>query len=103
MISNLDGLGFKQGVRITEFSNDDTMSMQIRGCKITEFAAEGYVQEVYILIEQEHYRLGTIGPGALARDGTTPATGDPSAGGLKLLTWQIQQICKMLQLKVMLM
>ena len=23
---NLDGLGFRQGVRITEFSNDDTMA-----------------------------------------------------------------------------
>ena len=29
-ISNLDGLGFKQGVRITESRNDDTMSMLIR-------------------------------------------------------------------------
>ena len=85
-ISNLDGLGFKQGVRITEFSNDDTMSDKSPDAVPTEFAAEAFLSR----------RLGfdrtggalltanTIGPGAVARDGTTPLTNNLSAGSFKI-------------------
>mgnify|MGYP001417431783 CR=1 FL=1 len=85
-ISNLDGLGFKQGVRITEFSNDDTMSDKSPDAVPTEFAAEAF------LSRRLHFdRTGgllsagnVIGPGAVARDGSTPLTGDLSAGSFKI-------------------
>ena len=82
---NLDGLGFKQGVRITEFSNDDTMAdadpagqfqqnlLQKVSAVRLHFDRGGVLQTV-----------GTIGPGVLARDGTTPMTGDLSAGSNKI-------------------
>ena len=42
-ISNLDGLGFRQGVRITEFSNDDTMADSDPAAVPTEFATENFI------------------------------------------------------------
>jgi hypothetical protein len=44
-ISNLDGLGFKQGVRITEFSNDDTMSDADPSAVPTVFADESFLSK----------------------------------------------------------
>jgi hypothetical protein len=83
-ISNLDGLGFKQGVRITEFSNDDTMADADPAAVPTEFAAESF------LTRRLHFdragvlqTTGTIGPGALARDGATSMTGNINAGSYK--------------------
>ena len=85
-ISNLDGLGFKQGVRITEFSNDDTMSDADPAAVPTEFAAEGFMTRRLHFDRAGTLQVtGTIGPGALARDGTTPMTGDLSAGSFKIL------------------
>jgi len=83
-ISNLDGLGFKQGVRITEFSNDDTMSDADPAAVPTEFAAEGFITR-RLHFDRNGTKLvtGTIGAGVLARDGTTEITGDINAGGYK--------------------
>ncbi len=84
-ISNLDGLGFKQGVRITEFSNDDTMSDADPAAVPTEFAAESFVtRRLHFDRTGVLQTVGTIGPGAVARDGTTPLTGDLSAGSNKI-------------------
>ena len=83
-ISNLDGLGFKQGVRITEFSNDDTMSDADPAAVPTEFAAENFLsRRLHFDRGGSILTVGTIGPGAIARDGTTPITGNISAGGFK--------------------
>ena len=83
-ISNLDGLGFKQGVRITEFSNDDTMADADPAAVPTEFAAEGFItRRLHFDRNGTLITTGTIGPGALARDGTTPMTGNINAGGYK--------------------
>ena len=83
-ISNLDGLGFKQGVRITEFSNDDTMSDADPAAVPTEFAAEGFITR-RLHFDRTGTKLvtGTIGAGVLARDGTTEMTGDINAGSYK--------------------
>ena len=84
-ISNLDGLGFKQGVRITEFSNDDTMSDADPAAVPTEFAAENFLSR-RLHFDRTGSLLGSglIGPGALARDGTTAMTGDLNAGSNKM-------------------
>ena len=84
-ISNLDGLGFKQGVRITEFSNDDTMSDADPAAVPTEFAAENFMSR-RLHFDRTGSLLGSglIGPGALARDGTTAMTGDLNAGSNKM-------------------
>ena len=84
-ISNLDGLGFKQGVRITEFSNDDTMADADPIQCPTEFAAESFVTRRLHFDRAGVLQTGTIGPGAVARDGTTPITGDLSAGSNKVI------------------
>ncbi len=84
-ISNLDGLGFRQGVRITEFSNDDTMADGDPAAVPTEFAVEKFIEK-RLHFDRDGIILttGTIGPGTVARDGTTPFTGDINAGGNKI-------------------
>jgi hypothetical protein len=84
-ISNLDGLGFRQGVRITEFSNDDTMADGDPAAVPTEFATEKFIEK-RLHFDRDGIILttGTIGPGAIARDGTTPITGNINAGSNKI-------------------
>jgi hypothetical protein len=84
-ISNLDGLGFRQGVRIQEFSNDDTMSDGDPAAVPTEFATEKFIEKrLHFDRDGVIINTGTIGPGALARDGTTPFTGNLNAGSNKI-------------------
>ena len=85
-ISNLDGLGFKQGVRITEFSNDDTMSDKSPDAVPTEFAAEAFLSRRlgFDRTGSALLNANVIGPGAVARDGTTPLTANLSAGSFKI-------------------
>ena len=85
-LSNLDGLGFKRGVVVAEFSSDSAMTDNASDTAPTESAVRGYVDR------RLHYTQGStlvgnpIGPGAIARDGTTSFTADISAGGFKLTT-----------------
>ena len=84
-ISNLDGLGFRQGVRITEFSNDDTMADGDPAAVPTEFATEKFIEKrLHFDRDGVLITTGTIGPGAIARDGTTPITGNINAGSNKI-------------------
>jgi hypothetical protein len=84
-ISNLDGLGFRQGVRIQEFSNDDTMADGDPAAVPTEFAVEKFVEKrLHFDRDGVLITTGTIGPGAIARDGTTPITGNINAGSNKI-------------------
>ena len=84
-ISNLDGLGFRQGVRITEFSNDDTMADGDPAAVPTEFATEKFIEKrLHFDRDGVILSTGTIGPGAIARDGTTPLTGNINAGSNKI-------------------
>jgi len=81
-ISNLDGLGFRRGVRISEFSNDDLLSDADPQAVPTEFAVDEFINR------RLHFqRDGTVvglnrqlGPGVLARDGSTSLTGNLNAG-----------------------
>jgi len=85
-LSNLDGLGFKRGVVAAEFSTDSAMTDNASDTIPTESAVRGYVDR------RLHYTQGSslvgnpIGPGAIARDGTTSFTANISAGGFKLIT-----------------
>jgi len=85
-LSNLDGLGFKRGVVVAEFSTDSAMTDNASDTAPTESAVRGYVDR------RLHYTQGgslvadPIGPGAIARDGSTSFTGNISAGGFKLIT-----------------
>ena len=84
-ISNLDGLGFRQGVRIQEFSNDDTMADGDPAAVPTEFATEKFIEKrLHFDRDGVIITTGTIGPGAIARDGTTPITGNINAGSNKI-------------------
>jgi len=80
-LSDVDGLGFKRGVVISEFSTDSSMGDNATDTIPTESAIRGYVNR----------RLGfdlngipvsnKIGPGALSQSGATPMTGDLNAAG----------------------
>ena len=82
-LSDLDGLGFKRGVTVKEFSNVSDLADSDPQTVPTEQAVDIFVNR------RLHFRRnGTlvpaneeIGPGVLARDGTTSATGDISFGG----------------------
>lgn len=82
-ISNLDGLGFRRGVRISEFSNDDSMSDGDPQAVPTEFAVDNFINRRLHFLRDGSLvaESSRIGPGALARDGSTSMTGDLSAGG----------------------
>ncbi len=80
-LSDVDGLGFKRGVVITEFSTDTAMVDNASDTVPTESAVRGYVNR----------RLGydvtgapvsnILGPGVLAPNGSVPMTDNLNAAG----------------------
>ena len=80
-LSDVDGLGFKRGVVVTEFSTDTAMTDNAADTVPTELAVRGYVNR----------RLGydvngvpisnKLGPGVLAPNGAVPMTDDLNAAG----------------------
>lgn len=83
VLTNIDGIGFKRGVRVNEFSADDTFTSAAGDTVATELATEGYINR-----RLGWDRNGTdllagdiIGPGAFRADGGTPLTGPLSMGG----------------------
>jgi hypothetical protein len=80
-LSDVDGLGFKRGVVITEFSTDTAMVDNASDTVPTESAVRGYVNR----------RLGydvtgapvsnKLGPGVLAPNGAVPMTDNLNAAG----------------------
>lgn len=84
-LSNLDGIGFKRGVVISEFSTDDSMVDNASDTAPTESAVRGYVNRRLGWDHNNQQVINPIGAGAVARDGTTPFTDDVGAGGNKLI------------------
>ncbi len=83
-LSNLDGIGFKRGVVVAEFSSDSAMTDNSSDAVPTESAVRGYVNR---RLHFDHAGLvvgNPIGAGAIARDGTTPATNSLSLGGFNI-------------------
>jgi hypothetical protein len=85
-LSNLDGLGFKRGVVAAEFSTDSAMTDNASDTVPTESAVRGYVDRRLHYNQSGSLVGNPIGPGAIARDGSTSFTGNISAGGFKLIT-----------------
>ena len=84
-LSNLDGIGFKRGVVVSEFSTDDSMVDNASDTAPTESAVRGYVNRRLGWDHNNQAVSNGIGAGAVARDGTTPFTNDVGAGGNKLI------------------
>ena len=80
-LSNLDGIGFKRGVVVAEFSADDGMTDNSTDTVPVESAVRGYVARRLGWDHGGNPYANIIGPGALARDGTTSLTGTINAGG----------------------
>ena len=70
-LSNLDGIGFKRGVVITEFSSDDGMTDNAVDSAPTESAVRGYVNRRLGVDENSQSVSNIIGSGFLALDGST--------------------------------
>ena len=70
-LSNLDGIGFKRGVVITEFSSDDGMTDNAVDSVPTESAVRGYINRRLGVDETSLAVSNPIGAGFLARDGST--------------------------------
>lgn len=85
-LSNLDGLGFKRGVVAAEFSTDSAMTDNASDTIPTESAVRGYVDRRLHYTQGGSLVANPIGPGAVARDGTTSFTGNISAGGFQINT-----------------
>jgi hypothetical protein len=85
-LSNLDGLGFKRGVVAAEFSTDSAMTDNASDTVPTESAVRGYVDRRLHYTDAGTLVANPIGPGAIARDGSTPFTGNISAGGFRIIT-----------------
>ena len=71
-LSNLDGIGFKRGVVVAEFSSDSAMTDNASDTVPTESAVRGYVNRRLHFDHQGQVVTNPIGAGAIARDGTTP-------------------------------
>jgi len=75
-LSNLDGIGFKRGVAIAEFSTDDSMLDNASDTVPVESAVRQYVNRRLGLSHNDSTVTSLIGPGYIDRDGNLPMTGD---------------------------
>lgn len=87
-LTNLDGLGFKTGREIREFSDDTEFIDGADDAVPTENATQTYIDR-RLGMNRDGIPLGSlglaaIGPGFLDRNGTLPATADLDIGGYKL-------------------
>ena len=83
-LSNLDGIGFKRGVVVAEFSTDDGMTQNGSDIVPTQNAIRGYVNR---RLGWDHNGVAVgnvIGLGAVPRNGSLAMTGDFNAGGFRL-------------------
>lgn len=79
-LSNLDGIGFKRGVVVAEFSTDSAMTNNAIDTVPTQSAVRQYVNR---RLGWDHDGVAVpnrLGPGALAASGEIPMTGNLNAG-----------------------
>ena len=91
-LSNLDGLGFKRGVTVSEFSNDDRFTDGANDALPTEAAVQGYIDR-RLGMDRTNNTLDAsqlVGPGYLDRAGILSFTGpDPlDMGGFAIANLQ---------------
>jgi len=80
-LSDVDGIGFKRGVVVTEFSSDTSMADNAIDSVPTESAVRGYVNRRLGYDQAGNAVTNPIGPSVLTQNGAVPLTGDLSAGG----------------------
>jgi len=80
-LSDVDGLGFKRGVVITEFSTDTAMVDNASDTVPTESAVRGYVNRRLGYDVNGAPVSNKLGPGVLAPNGTVPMTDNLNAAG----------------------
>ena len=78
-LSDVDGLGFKRGVVVTEFSTDTAMTDNASDSVPTESAVRGYVNRRLGYDVNGAPIANILGPGVLAPNGAVPMTGDLNA------------------------
>lgn len=91
-LSNLDGLGFKRGVTVSEFSNDDRFTDGANDALPTEAATQSYIDR-RLGMDRTNIVLDSsqlIGPGYIDRAGLLAFTGpDPlNMGGYRIANLQ---------------
>lgn len=87
-LSNLDGIGFKRGVVVSEFSTDDGMTQNGSDIVPTQNAVRGYVNR---RLGWDHNGLpvnNVIGGGTLPRDGHAAMTGNLNMGSKRIINLQ---------------
>ncbi len=88
VLTNIDGIGFKRGVRVNEFSNDDTFSDAKGDAVPTQTAVEGYLDQRLGFDRDGSLTSTTIGPGAMSLGGPgfsqTAMNDDMNLGGFKI-------------------
>ena len=75
-LSDVDGIGFKRGVVVTEFSTDTAMSDNAIDTVPTESAVRGYVNRRLGFDQSGAPVSNSIGPKILAQNGSVEMTGD---------------------------
>ena len=80
-LSDVDGIGFKRGVVVTEFSTDTAMTDNASDTVPTELAVRGYVNRRLGYDVTGNTVANRLGPGVLAPNGAIPMTGDLNAAG----------------------
>ena len=85
-LSNLDGLGFKRGVTVSEFSTDSSMTNDASDTVPTQSAVRGYIDN---RLGVQHSGATTpatalIGSGYMSLSGQLPMKGNMSMGGFTI-------------------
>jgi hypothetical protein len=83
VLSNIDGLGFKRGVTISEFSNDSSMP-DLGDAVPTSSAVRSYISRRLGFNDAGAIDINPIGPGTVPRDGHAAMTGNLQMGGFSI-------------------
>ena len=83
-ITNANGLGFKKGVEIDEFSIDDNMADESEGAVPTEFAVVNYINKRLGRDKNDNVVAGAITPGYLPLSGSAEMNNDLRLGNNKI-------------------
>jgi len=89
VLTNIDGIGFKRGVRVNEFSNDDTFTDAKGDAVPTQTATQGYI-DARLGFNRDGITAGVvpIGPGVMSLGGPgfdqTPMQDDMNLGGFQI-------------------
>jgi hypothetical protein len=83
-LSNLDGIGFKRGVAVSEFSTDDAMTDNASDTVPTESAVRSYVNRRLGLTHANVIQPGKIGPGYLDLTATQALQGNLDLANFKV-------------------